>query len=95
MVGRKGKYAEPADPKEVRHVGEPQVDSSGNWESNYETEFGLADNSDELMEFYDEASELKGNYGGPKEPVVEPAEANDGMSAFDPSKSRSPFAHDR
>ncbi|MCJ7479013.1 MAG: hypothetical protein MUP63_02435 [Candidatus Nanohaloarchaeota archaeon QJJ-7] len=94
MVGRKSKYAEPAT-KQARHDGESQVDSPDNWENDYETEFGLAEDADELMQFYDEASELEGSYGGSKEPVVEPAEANDGMSAFEPGRPRSPFDHDR
>ncbi len=92
MVGRDPKYVRPAD-EDVQVAGE--VD--GSWENKYETEFGLADNVDELMEVYDSSTEADAYEPGAEldgqEPVVDPAEANDGMGAFAPNHGRSPFDH--
>lgn len=92
MVGRDPKYVQPVD-EEVQVAGE--VD--GSWERDYGTEFGLADNVDELMEVYDGVVE-SGSYpdgaeSNGREPVVDPNDANDSMGAFDPNRGRTPFDH--
>lgn len=103
MIGRKSRYAEPAEvndrmsalaPKQVRHDGKPQYSSSRNWERDHPSEFELVENVDELLEFNSELQDLEEDFSDVEGyPVVDHSGPEDSRSASDRESPSSPFDH--